>query len=179
MKRTLLLLTFLAQAAFAATPIPPGASYDLGFSPGGSSLTVVQKGIDSAKQEVLVAAYGFTSKPIAQSLVAAARRGVKVAVVADRKANQPAQNGKFTALSYLAQQGIPVRLNGEYAIHHHKFMVIDGKTVETGSFNYSQAAVKANAENVLLLWNVPALASDYTREWKRLWQESQPLQIGH
>ncbi|WP_215782059.1 MULTISPECIES: phospholipase D family protein [unclassified Paludibacterium] len=176
MKRFLLLFVFIAHSALAATPIPAGAAYDLGFSPGGSSLKVVQKGVDSAQQEILVAAYGFTSKPIAQSLLAAAKRGVKVWVVADRKANQPARDGKFTALSMLVQRGIPVRLNGNYAIHHHKFMVIDGKTVETGSFNYSQAAVKANAENVLLLWNVPSLAADYRREWQRLWAESQPMQ---
>ncbi|MBV8048350.1 MAG: phospholipase D family protein [Paludibacterium sp.] len=176
MKRTLLLFVFLAQAAFASTPIPD-ARYDLGFSPGGTSLTMVQSGIASAKREILVAAYGFTSRPIAEALVTAARRGVRVAVIADRKSNLPAENGKFTALAYLAQQGIAVRLNGRYAIHHHKFMVIDAQTVETGSFNYSQAAVKSNAENVLLLWNVPALAKDYAREWQRLWDEGEPLRL--
>lgn len=179
MKRSgLLLFAVLAQAAWAALPIPPGASFDLGFSPGGSSLVVVQKGIDSARKEILVAAYGFTSQPIARSLAAAAKRGVRVAVVADRKANQAAENGKYTALNYLVEQGIPVRLNGNYAIHHHKFMVIDGVTVETGSFNYSQAAVKSNAENVLLLWNVPAAAAGYAKEWQRLWLEGAPLRIG-
>jgi len=171
MKKLLLLLVFAAHAAFAATPLPAGAAFDIGFSPGGSSLEVVLRGIDSARSDILVAAYGFTSKPIATALLAAAHRGVRVAVVADRKANSRG----YSAVTFLANQGVPVRLNGQYAIHHHKFMVIDGRHLETGSFNFTQAAVKSNAENVILLWNVPNAAAVYAREWRRLWDEATPL----
>jgi phosphatidylserine/phosphatidylglycerophosphate/cardiolipin synthase-like enzyme len=170
MKHLLLSLLLLGSSAFAASPLP-GASFDLGFSPGGSSLQVVLSGIRQAKTEILVAAYGFTSKDIATALLDARQRGVRIQIVADRKANER----KYSATTFLANKGIPVRLNGQYAIHHHKFMVIDGRHVETGSFNYSQAAVKSNAENALLLWNVPALAVRYRTEWQRLWAESQPL----
>ena len=52
-------------------------------------------------------------------------------------------------------------------------MVIDGTSLETGSFNYTNAAVKHNAENALVLWNVPQIAQIYTAEWQRLWEESQ------
>jgi hypothetical protein len=31
---------------------------------------------------------------------------------------------------------------------------------------------KRNAENVLVLWNVPKIAEVYAREWERLWGES-------
>ena len=54
-------------------------------------------------------------------------------------------------------------------------MVIDDRHVETGSFNFSAAAVDKNAENVLVLWNVPALAAQYAAEWKRLWDEGESL----
>ena len=37
--------------------------------------------------------------------------------------------------------GIPIRINSYYAIMHDKYMVIDGKTVETGSFNYTRPPV--------------------------------------
>jgi phosphatidylserine/phosphatidylglycerophosphate/cardiolipin synthase-like enzyme len=170
MKRLLIALLFVAGTASAATPIP-NASFDLGFSPGGTSLQVVLKGIDSAKSEILVAAYGFTSKPIAQELLDASKRGVKVMVVADEKAN----SRNYSAVTFLANNGVPVRLNGNYAIHHHKFLVIDGRNVETGSLNYTAAAVKSNAENALLLWNVPELAARYKTEWQRLWDEATPL----
>jgi len=52
-------------------------------------------------------------------------------------------------------------------------MVIDSASVETGSFNYTTAAIKHNAENALILWNIPSLAKQYDSEFARLWAESQ------
>lgn len=167
MKRLLASIAFFLASTIAfAGQVPAGASYQLGFSPGGQSLDVVLQGIASARASILVAAYSFTSKPVALALLQAHKRGVKVAVVADEK-----ENGKrYSAVTFLANQGVPVRLNGNYAILHDKFMVIDGAHVQTGSFNYSAAAVDRNAENVLLLWNVRPLAEEYAREWQKLWQ---------
>ena len=142
-------------------------SYELGFSPNGKSLQTVLHGITEAKKSILVAAYSFTSKPVSEALLEAHKRGVKVSVVADSKANST----QYTAVNFLANHGVPVRLNDKYAIMHHKFMVIDGISVQLGSFNYSASAVDKNAENVLLLKNVPDIASRYTDEWNRLWSE--------
>jgi phosphatidylserine/phosphatidylglycerophosphate/cardiolipin synthase-like enzyme len=161
--------------AFAATPLPAGSSYELAFSPHGKSLELAISCIRAAERNILVAAFSFTNKRISRALREAHKRGVKVQVVADKEIN----SSQYTAVTYLANQGVPVRLNGRYAIHHHKFMVIDGKHVETGSFNYSAAAVDKNAENVLVLWNVPALAAQYAAEWKRLWDEGESLSAGY
>ena len=163
-----LFLLFLSLPLTAETPLPPGAAYDLGFSPGGSSLQVALKAVGSAKASILMAAYEFTSREIAAALVTAEGKGVKVQVVADFKASKD----KYSVLDQLRSSGIPVRLDKRYAIHHHKFMVIDAESVETGSFNYTEAAVKHNAENALVLWHVPTLAQAYTEEWNRLWGES-------
>ncbi|MCU6361259.1 phospholipase D-like domain-containing protein, partial [Enterobacter quasiroggenkampii] len=62
-----------------------------------------------------------------------------------------------------------------YAIMHNKFMVVDGDTVQTGSFNYSASAVSRNAENVLLIHGVPKLATSYRQVFKRLWDEADTL----
>ena len=174
MKRLLAILAlFLASnLSFAGQALPAGAAFDAGFSPSGQSLDVVLKGIQSARSSILVAAYSFTSKPIASALLQAHKRGVKVALVADLKDNSKS----YSAATFLANQGVPVRLNGNYAILHDKFMVIDGLHVQTGSFNYSAAAVDRNAENVLLLWNVKPLADQFGAEWQRLWNEGQALQ---
>jgi len=142
-------------------------SYEVGFSPNGESLQIILKGISEAQESIWVAAYSFTSKPVSEALLDAHKRGVRVAVVADHKGN----SGRYTAVNFLANHGVPVRLNGRYAILHHKFMVIDGTAIQLGSFNYSAAAVDKNAENVLLLKNVHDIASRYTEEWNRLWDE--------
>ena len=165
----ILCLLFSTPAAYGAEP-----SYELGFSPKGASLQVILGGIAGAKESILVAAYSFTSKPVSEALLAAHKRGVKVAVLADQKGNS-----KYTAVNFLANHKIPVRLNGRYAIMHHKFMVIDGTTIQLGSFNYSAAAVDKNAENVLLLKDVPGIAAQYTAEWKRLWDEGMDVKANY
>ncbi|MCL2162417.1 MAG: phospholipase D family protein [Betaproteobacteria bacterium] len=171
--KTLLAFTIAIFSALASAtePLLPDPAFEVGFSPGQGALDVVLKGMDSAQESILVAAYAFTSRPVSMALRNAYRRGVDVRVVADAKAN----SGKYTAVRFLANQGVPVRLNGRYAILHHKFVVIDGLHVQTGSFNYSAAATSKNAENVLLLWHVKPLADQYTAEWQRLWDEGVDL----
>jgi phosphatidylserine/phosphatidylglycerophosphate/cardiolipin synthase-like enzyme len=117
-----------------------------------------------------VAAYSFTSKPLAQALVDDEKRGIDVKVVVD-KSNATA---RYTAATFLANQGVPVRIDYKYAIMHNKFIEVDGETVEEGSFNYTTAAEERNAENVVVL-HEPALAQHYEREWNRLWDESEEM----
>lgn len=140
------------------------------FSPG-QALPLVLDTIRGARSTIFVAAYSFTSKPVATALRDAARRGVKVFVLADAT-----EAGKgYSAVRFLANERVPVRLNGRYAIQHNKFMVIDGSTVQTGSFNYTASAAVRNAENVLVLRNAPAIAAQYDAEWRRLWDEGTEL----
>ena len=144
---------------------------DVGFSPSQGGLGLVLKAINSAKQNICMATYSFTSRPVVSALMAAQERGVKIKIVSDEKAN----SGKYTATRYLANHGFNVRLNGNYAIMHNKFIVVDNKTVETGSFNYSAAAVKKNAENVIVIWGNQDIATAYNNECNRLFNEATPL----
>jgi len=156
-------------AVQGAEPVSPETKFEVGFSPNGASLDIILDGIRQAKKSILVAAYSFTSKPISTALLDAHKRGVKVQVIADKKSN----TGQYAAVTFLANQGVPVRLNGKYQIFHHKFMVFDGLHVETGSFNYSAAAVNKNAENVLMVWDNKTLADIYAQQWNVLWDESE------
>ena len=63
--------------------------------------------------------------------------------------------------------GIPQLPNGDKL--HHKFAVIDSKTVITGSFNWSPSAAHQNDE-VLLVIESPLLAAHFSREMDRLWR---------
>lgn len=139
----------------------------VGFSPGKSAINLLLDVINSSKKNINIAAYSFTSKPISQALVKAKERGVLIRVIADKKSN----SGKYTAVNYLANHGILVRLNGKYPIMHNKFMIIDDCIVETGSFNYTKNAAYRNAENLLVI-RKKRIASKYNREFDRLWKES-------
>lgn len=165
---TILFVSFCSYLDCCVKNAEPKTRLETGFSPAGSSLDIILKGVGDSKESILVAAYSFTSQPIAKALVEAHKRGVKVQVIADKKSN----SGKYSAVTFLANQGVPVRLNGNYQIFHHKFMVFDGLHVETGSFNYSAAAVNKNAENVVMIRGNKAVAHEYTLQWQKLWDES-------
>lgn len=153
-------IIFLPLVAGAAT-------FEDAFSPRQGATELIVKAIGEAKKSVHVAAYSFTSKPIGSALVAAKARGVDVEVVCDKSD----RNGKEP--QYLAAQGVPLRLNYNYSIMHNKFMVIDGSTLELGSFNYTDAAEKRNAENVLVIHDAGKIAADYAAQWQRLWDEAE------
>jgi phosphatidylserine/phosphatidylglycerophosphate/cardiolipin synthase-like enzyme len=60
----------------------------------------------------------------------------------------------------------PARPGRSAAIHHDKCIVVDGRTVEAGSFNYTQAAARSNSENVLVIWNDLQVAARYLGHWR-------------
>jgi phosphatidylserine/phosphatidylglycerophosphate/cardiolipin synthase-like enzyme len=143
---------------------------EVAFSPDRGATALVVKTIGEAKQTIRVAAYSFTSKPIAEALLDAHKRGIDVEVVVDKSQ----ATARYTAATYLANQGVPVRIDYQYAIMHDKFIVVDGVTVEEGSFNYTAAAETRNAENVLVLHDA-TVSAQYQREWGRLWSESEKM----
>ena len=62
--------------------------------------------------------------------------------------------------------GVPQLPKGDEL--HHKFGVVDGQTVITGSHNWSASANHQNDETVLVI-NNPIVAAHFTREFERLY----------
>lgn len=155
---------------------PTEQSVDVGFSPEGSAEALVLKAIGTAKSSIRLAAYSFTSPTIVRALIAAKRRGADVAVVVDYRNNIKEGSAKSAtqALNLLVNAGIPTRTISTYPIHHDKYIVVDGRHVETGSFNYSTSAAKRNSENVVVVWNNPALAAQFIAHWQMRWNQGMP-----
>ncbi|CAD5962564.1 DUF655 domain-containing protein [Planktothrix agardhii] len=65
--------------------------------------------------------------------------------------------------------GIPNLPEGDRL--HHKFGIIDGKIVITGSHNWTEAANTQNDETLIVVEN-PTVASHFQREFERLYQNS-------
>jgi phosphatidylserine/phosphatidylglycerophosphate/cardiolipin synthase-like enzyme len=157
----------------ASVRVPATGDVEYGFSPKEGAERLVLKVIASARQELRVLAYSFTSAPITSALIAARKRGVDVAVLVDHRNNvADDRSGKArAALGALALTGVRVRSISAYPVHHDKVIVADRSTVQTGSFNYSAGAANANSENVLVLWNQPQVASGYLAHWERNWRK--------
>lgn len=158
--------------AISARPhsAPADGTIEVAFSPKAGATELVVKVISTAKKSIRVAAYSFTSKPIAQALVDAHKRGIDVRVVVDKSQ----KSERYTSATFLANMGIPVRVDSMHAIQHNKFMVVDGIHVQNGSFNYTAAAEQRNAENALVIWNNPKLAATYADNWREHWEHSEP-----
>jgi len=163
----------VAPAADADAPTPrryPAAgTVEIAFTPGDAVDNLIVAAIDRAQTEVLVHAYTFTHRKIAQALINARRRGVTVAVLADREqARAVPQN----VLAQLAGGGIEVWLDGNFAAAHNKVIVIDAglprATTITGSYNFTLAAQRSNAENIVVLHDNEPVARAYRDNWRRL-----------
>lgn len=132
------------------------------FSPRGHCTQLIEETIAQAKKSILVQAYGFTSLPIADALIAAHQRGVEVSILVDRSQVK----SKYSQLKHVMRQGITVAVDKVSGIAHNKVMIIDDAYVLTGSFNWTKAAETRNAENLLLIRDAK-LNGIYTAEWEK------------
>ena len=71
---------------------------------------------------------------------------------------------EYSKHNALAANGINVTLEGSKKLMHHKFFVIDNKTVVTGSFNPTENADTRNDENIIIVEN-PEVAREYSGEY--------------
>jgi phosphatidylserine/phosphatidylglycerophosphate/cardiolipin synthase-like enzyme len=127
------------------------------FSPKGGCTAAIVAELTAARSEILVMAYSFSCRDIASALAAAAARGVRVTVLLDR--SNEAES--YSELGDLGQHRIEVLIDACHAIAHNKVIVIDRRTVVTGSFNFTRQAEHENAENLLILRHQSALAARY------------------
>lgn len=142
------------------------------FSPSKSAIELIVKTIDEAEESIDLAAYSFTSHKVSDALISAHQRGLIVRVLLDKGQGKR----RYPALEKVVDAGIPVRINRHYAIMHNKYIIIDKKTVETGSFNYTANAEKNNAENVIVIKNNKTIAKKYMENWEKLWAEGEDYQ---
>ena len=128
--------------------------------PSGCSEKIIEE-INNSKASIYVQAYGFTSKTIADSLIKAHLRGVKVQVILDR--SNMSKKG-YSKLMDLKEAGIDISLDIVPGIAHNKVMIIDEKKVITGSFNFTEAADKRNSENVIIIED-KEVVKQYLNNW--------------
>lgn len=133
------------------------------------------KVMDSAQRSLRLAGYSFTSPAVVRALVNARKRGVDVKVLLDDRGNRG--KASIAAMNLIAGADIPIRVISSYAIHHDKYIVVDGRHTETGSFNYSQAAARSNSENVLVVWNDERVASSYLAHWDSRWAQGVAMEV--
>ena len=156
----------LAAGYTAKEPsLKPAAAQDgvsVFFSPKGGCTEAIVQGIDSARHDIAVQAYYFTSSKIAKALNEAHKRGVKVVVIVDKSID----DGKYSSADYCINNGIECYVDAQHEVAHNKIILIDGKLIFTGSFNFTVRAEEDNAENLVVIENKPKLQAAYEKNFK-------------
>src|SRR3989454_1709324 len=141
------------------------------FSPKGGIEQQILTSIGGAVATIEMAAYAFTNENIANALLDAIKRGVKVALVMDRSETKGPQASLHDELE---KAGTAIRLiSPPGGIMHDKFIVVDGKNVEWGSYNYTGRAEEANYENVTFLSD-NNLADKYHSDFVSIYNQATP-----
>jgi phosphatidylserine/phosphatidylglycerophosphate/cardiolipin synthase-like enzyme len=155
-----------AQAPMRAI-LGPDLALEVQFSPQHHPIErAVLPAIRAATRSIDVAVFFLTHTGIAQALIDAAQRGVKVRVLLDATG---AAN-EYSKHPVLRAAGIPVKVEDLGGKMHAKSAVIDGEVVIAGSMNWTGAGDEDNDENTLILRS-HRLASEYQAWFDRLWAE--------
>ena len=134
--------------------------------------------IDDARRSVDAAIYNMSGTPgtaIANALISAKGRGVKVRVICED------DNRNTSAFNAIAASGIPLitdrfdPINNGLGLMHNKFLVVDGRggapestRVWTGSWNLTDPGTYDDYQNAIEVQD-QALAVVYTLEFEEMW----------
>ncbi len=153
-----------------------------------SSNGLIGKTLETAQRRADLALFVFSEQPLANILQTRHNAGVQVRALIDpafafrdysegldllgvtlgnKSCKVEAGNQPWTKA--VTTVGVPRLAEGDKL--HHKFGVVDGQRVITGSHNWSAAANHQNDETLLVLDN-PTVAAHFTREFDRLYSDA-------
>lgn len=145
-----------------------GKRVEIYFSPEDDTAARIVELLNQAETSIHFLTFSFTSDEIAGAMLLRWRSGVDVRGVFDR---EQAESNKGTEYPRLKQFGLDVRLDNFDGALHDKVILIDGKIVITGSYNFGYNAENINDENLVILWD-EALAARFEQEFERVFSQS-------
>jgi phosphatidylserine/phosphatidylglycerophosphate/cardiolipin synthase-like enzyme len=145
------------------------------FSPAGGIERQVVALIDSAVTSIEMATFEFTNVYVEKAMLEAIKRGVKVALILDRSETVGQQARLHDTLE---KAGCDVRLiSPRKGTMHNKYIIVDGKTVEWGSYNYTERAENKNFENATFATD-SSLAQQYHSDFVSIFNQATPESHG-
>ena len=166
MRRTIAIFMLIICISCNASTFNKKTHYDVCFTPGDNCDVIIANTINHAESLILIQAYHLTNKKIIEAILDKNKSGVTINILLDKTALKEA--------TIFKENGINVLIDHKPRIAHNKVIIIDGKTVVTGSFNFTESAQHSNAENVIIIDN-KALAKKYTANYKSRYKESSQI----
>jgi len=132
----------------------------------------VAAAIDSAKTSIDMVMFEMNNAVLVDALLQAAEGGVTIRVVTDDESGLEASQEAEHSFPDLAKAGIPIVADDRTALMHDKFIIIDGKTVWTGSYNLTESS-NYDQNNNVLVFHSPQLAQLYEDEFNEMFEQHQ------
>jgi hypothetical protein len=142
------------------------------FAPEDRPRDAVLAAIRGAQQRILVAMFSFKDTTVARALRDAARRGVEVILLTEKKQADTTRADE-TVASGGARVIVGANQSSAYSAMHSKFAVIDDALVLAGATNWTYTAFFSSNEDLLSLRD-PDLARRYTRAFGALVRRYDP-----
>ena len=139
------------------------------FSPDEACDEKLTKLIGLATRSIDLAIYDINLDPLVHQLLLL-QKSAKVRLIVDQRQSK----GQHSLVSTLVKAGAQIRFGHQRGIMHNKFVIVDEKIVETGSFNYTHHASNANQENQVYLM-APKIVMRYHERFERMWTQARPL----
>ncbi len=134
------------------------------FSPGDGCLDAILRLLRHARTSADICVFTITDDRLSDAIIATHKRGVPVRIVTD---NEKAED-LGSDIERFREAGIEARVDHSPFHMHHKFAIMDGKTLLTGSYNWTRGAARDNEEN-LIVTDEPRLVKPYRATFDRLW----------
>jgi mitochondrial cardiolipin hydrolase len=151
--------------AHGATPTATQSGGNVYFSPGEDCLNAIVGQIQSARIRLDVCVFTISDDRITDALLACHQRRVAVRIVTD---NEKLYD-QGSDVSRLSKAGIPIRVDRTEYHMHHKYAVVDEKSVLTGSYNWTRSAALYNEENILVTGELNVVRQ-FSRAFEKMWE---------
>jgi len=135
------------------------------FSPGLHCLEAICEQIKDARHSLEICVFTITDNRITTTIEDAVRRRINVRVISDdmKSGDRGSDVGRLSAA------GADVRIDRSRHHMHHKFAIVDNKTLLTGSYNWTRSAADHNEENLIILQD-KQMTTRFQKEFKDLWE---------
>lgn len=145
------------------------------FSPEDAAADKIRPHLVAATKTIKVAMYTFAHS-LVYDLVAAAKKGIKVTVIADDH-QQQMQWAEWVNVELKSHPNIRyVRVNnhlGKFSSLHHKYAIVDDEVVLGGSYNWTKNATDYNDENLIVVKS-KVLAARFAQDFASMLAEYDP-----
>lgn len=138
------------------------------FSPDDDTVSAFLAFIQSAQHKIRIADYAFNLEPLVELLIEKHKQGVDVQLVLDK--SESTMKSEAEAIKQLSDAGVMFVVgtsSKDHQIMHNKFAIVDDSWVQSGSWNYTNAA--ADEDNFFDIEHSTERARAFTADWQKMY----------